>query len=79
MEYTIDLTDSPKDKLVLGILRELKVKIKKPSRVKKALTAKDVALGIDRKATKAELAEYAERAEKSESIDMGELMEAYGK
>ena len=45
----------------------------------KPLTAKDVAFGIGRKATKAELKEYIDRSMQSESLDLADLITAYGK
>ncbi|MCF8426751.1 MAG: hypothetical protein K9H61_00995 [Bacteroidia bacterium] len=80
MKYTIELNDCPKDHLVLGILKELKVKMEAPSIAsKKGLTAKDLAFGLGRKATKSELVEYANRADKSELIDIEELLNEYSK
>ena len=54
---------------------ELKVETKKL----KPLTAKDVAFGIGRKATKAEMKEYIDRSMQSESLDLADLITAYGK
>ena len=59
---------------------ELKNETKKSTPQKlKPLTAKDVAFGIGRKATKAEMKEYINRSMQSESLDLADLITAYGK
>lgn len=59
---------------------ETKGKAKKSSSLKlKPLTAKDVAFGIGRKATKAEIKEYIDRAIQSDSLDIADLITVYGK
>ncbi|MEI6507470.1 MAG: hypothetical protein WCO54_03240 [Bacteroidota bacterium] len=83
---TID-TNKKQGQLFLEYVRTLPfVKIHKgPDELKneskkiKPLTAKDVAFGIGRKATKAEMKEYIERSELSESLDLADLITAFGK
>lgn len=77
MKYVIDLPTSKKQKLVLSLLKELGITAEKEIGTLKPLTAKDVANGIGRKATKEELTDYIKRIEKSESIDLDSLVEAY--
>jgi hypothetical protein len=78
MKYTIELGDSSKDQLVLGILKELNVKISNLE-TNQVLTAKDVAFGIGREATKMELNEYLNRADNSELLDIDDLIEELDK
>lgn len=78
MKYTIELGDSSKDQLVLGILKELNVKISNLE-TNQILTAKDIAFGIGREATKIELIEYLNRADKSELMDIDDLIEELDK
>lgn len=77
MKYVIDLPTSQKQKLVLTLLKELGITAEKAIGILKPLTAKDVALGIGRKATKEELIDYINRVEESESLDLDSLIEAY--
>ena len=77
MKYVIDLPTSQKQKLVLTLLKELGITAEKAIGILKPLTAKDVALGIGRKATKEELIDYIKRVEESESLDLDSLIEAY--
>ncbi len=77
MKYVIDLPTSQKQKLVLTLLKELGITAEKAIGTLKPLTAKDVALGIGRKATKEELIDYIKRVEESESLDLDSLIEAY--
>jgi hypothetical protein len=66
MKYIIEVDESENGRKVLNVLKELNVKYKIAKNVKdKKLTAKDLALGIGRKATQKELLEYIERADKS--------------
>ncbi len=78
MKYTIELGDSSKDQLVLGILKELNVKISNLE-TNQVLTAKDVAFGIGREATNIELKEYLNRADNSELLDIDDLIEELDK
>ncbi len=75
MEYLIELSNSSKDKMILGLLKELGVKTQKVNSGKSiSLTAKDVGFGIGRKAKKSELVEYISRVENSESLDIDSLI-----
>ena len=78
MKYTIELGDSSKDQLVLGILKELNVKISKLE-TNQVLSAKDIAFGIGREATRLELIEYLNRADNSELLDIDDLIEELDK
>ncbi len=78
MKYTIELGDSSKDQLVLGILKELNVKISN-FESNQVLSAKDIAFGIGREATKIELIEYLNRADNSELMDIDDLIEELDK
>ena len=78
MKYTIELDDSSKDQLVLGILKELNVKISN-FETNQVLTAKEIAFGIGREATKIELIEYLNRADNSELMDIDDLIEELDK
>lgn len=77
MKYLIDIPNSRKQKLVLSLLKELGISAEKAVGAIKPLTAKDVALGIGRKATREEMKEYILRVEESESLDMESLIKAY--
>ena len=78
MKYTIELGDSSKDQLVLGILKELNVKISN-FETNQVFTAKEIAFGIGREATKIELIEYLNRADNSELMDIDDLIEELDK
>jgi hypothetical protein len=78
MKYIIEVDESENGRKVLNVLKELNVKYKIAKNVKdKKLTAKDLALGIGRKATQKELLEYIERADKSHLIDVEDLLKEY--
>jgi hypothetical protein len=78
MKYIIEVDESENGRKVLNVLKELNVKYKIAKNVKdKKLTAKDLALGIGRKATQKELLEYIERADKSHLIDVEDLLKKY--
>ncbi|MDP3928831.1 MAG: hypothetical protein Q8R57_07395, partial [Bacteroidota bacterium] len=67
--------ESENGKKVLNVLKELKVEYQIANNVEdKKLTAKDLALGIGRKATQEELLEYIEKADKSPLIDVEDLL-----
>lgn len=77
MKYLIDIPSLRQQKLVLSLLKELGITAEKAVDTVKPLTAKDVALGIGRKATREEMKEYILRVEQSESLDMESLIKAY--
>ena len=78
MKYIIEVDESENGKKVLNVLKELNVEYQIAKNVEyKKLTAKDLALGIGRKATQEELLEYIEKADKSPLIDVEDLLKEY--